>query len=182
MCDPISASIALTVVSGAFSAYSSIKQGQAQADAANYSAQVARNNQVLADRAAADAIDRGNVAADQKASQVRQLIGKQRASLAANGVDVNSGSAVDITTDTAGFGTLDVLTARANAEREALGYKTQGMNYQNQAQLDEMKASSALDAAPLSAAGSLLSTGGSVAKQWYSFNNPYTPYFGGGAP
>ena len=45
--------------------------------------------------------------------------------MAANGVDLSSGSPLDILGDTAMYGELDALTIRSNAEREAYGYRVQ---------------------------------------------------------
>ncbi|WP_332774437.1 hypothetical protein [Pseudomonas sp. ESBL1] len=82
-------------------------------------------NAAFAGEAANDAIKRGEFEADQSRIDTRNMIGAQRAGFAANGVDVNSGSAADIQDDTAALGELDALTIKNNAAREAWGYRTQ---------------------------------------------------------
>ena len=70
-------------------------QGQAAQQQATYNAAVARNNQIIADRKAADAKERGEIEAQRNELRTRQLIGQQRASAAARGVVVDEGSALD---------------------------------------------------------------------------------------
>jgi len=60
--------------------------------------------------------------------------------LSERNVAVNRGSALDIIGDTAMFGKLDALTTRNNAEREAIAYEAQGMNYNAQASIDKLSA------------------------------------------
>lgn len=135
--------------------------GAANAEAATFQAQIAANNQAaalrnaeatrrnkevaernkqasleqaaLADMSAQDALDRGDVAIRNNADATRRLQGRQRAVLAANGVLVDNGSALDLVTETAGIGALDQLTIRSNAEREALGLKQQARNFRTNA-------------------------------------------------
>ena len=166
--------IAATVISTAMQAMSQIQAGQAAAAQADYQAGVARNNQILAERAAKDALERGKIAEHRQQMATQQLIGRQRAVLASSGVKTDVGSALDITVDTAGIGELDALTIRSNAEREALGFRTQGMNFQAEAGLAKARGASALSAGYTGAFGTLLSSGGSVASKWYSFNDKGT--------
>ena len=116
------ASLALSAIGTGASIYGQMQQGQAASAQANYKAAVDRNNAILASRAAADARAQGEVAAAKQAQQNAQLVGRQRATLAGNGVVVDTGSALDLTTETKGQGALDQLTIRNNAERQALGF------------------------------------------------------------
>ena len=77
------------------------------------------------DRAAADAIARGDEAANQTAAAGRALTGAQRAALAAQGIDIESGSASDVISSDERLNALDVMTIHNNADREALGLKQQ---------------------------------------------------------
>lgn len=173
-------SIAGTVLGAAFTAYGQIQQGKAAAAQAEYQAAVGRNNAILAQRAADDARLRGEEAARRKAVDNRQLIGRQRAVLAANGVLVDQGSALDITSDTAEIGKLDELTIRSNAEREALGYEAQGMNFNASSQLNQMRADNALSSGYGAAFGTVLTGAGSVASKWYQFKKEGVWGSGGG--
>lgn len=172
MCPPViaAASLAMAVIGTVMSVKGQTDQSKAAAAQANYQAAVGRNNQILAQRAADDARLRGEEAARKQKTNTSQLLGKQRAMLAANGVLVDSGSALDLTTDTAGIGKLDELTVRSNAEREALGYEAQGMNFQAGSELKGLEATNALSAGTSGAAGSLFAGVGSVANKWYQFD------------
>jgi len=81
------------------SAMGSMQQSQAASSAANYQAQVARNNQTVADWKAKDALARGQVSEDQRRMKTSLQIAAQRAAMAGNGSDVNTGSAIDIVGD-----------------------------------------------------------------------------------
>ncbi|AQW29128.1 hypothetical protein JK151_08855 [Ralstonia syzygii subsp. celebesensis] len=101
------------------------------------------------------------------ASRMRtaQLKSSQRTALAANGVDLGSDSAVNVLTSTDVMGGIDANTIAANAVRAAFGYRTQATNFQNDAL---MKRASASAISPIgSAAGTLLSSAGQVAGNWY---------------
>lgn len=162
-------SIASTALGAGMTAVGQIQQGRAAAAQANYQSQVANNNRILAMRAADDALHRGKIAETQQRFKTRQLIGLQRASLASNGVLVDTGTALGLTVDTAGIGELDALTVRDNAAREADRFRQQGANFAAESELLALKAKSS---SGLGAAfGTLLTGAGSVAGKWYDYNN-----------
>lgn len=107
---------------------SSMQQGNAQNAQAQAAATTARTNAGYANKAAADAITRGTYDADIQRIRTSQSIGTQRAAMAANGGQVNSGSNATIQEDTAQLGELDALTIQNNAAREAYGYKVQALS------------------------------------------------------
>jgi hypothetical protein len=78
----------------------------------------------IAEMLSSDAIARGNTAAQRVGMQGRQMIGSQRVGLAAQGITLDSGSALDATTDTAKFSAMDEQMIRNNAAREAWGIRT----------------------------------------------------------
>lgn len=151
MCEPTTIA-ALTVAATGLQAFGSIQQG-------NYQAAVARNNQIIANRAADDATERGIEAERQQRMKTQQVLGRQKAAMAANGLDISSGSPVDILSDTARFGEYDALTIRSNAEREAYGYRTQAAQYGAEAKM-------AKRSGYLNAAGSLLTGASKVGSQF----------------
>lgn len=109
-------------------------------------------NAAFAEQAALDATRRGEFESDQSRIANRELIGAQRAGFAANGVDVNSGSAANLQDDAAALGELDALTIRNNAAREAWGYRTQSAQ-------NVMAAQNARASARSAVTGTLLSAG-----------------------
>lgn len=160
------AAVAVSAVGVGASVMGASAQADAQSKNLAYQAAVARNNTILAQRASADALARGQVAQQNQAAAGRQLLGKERATLASNGVDVNSGSALDITTDTAGENKLDQLTVLSNAQREADGFTAQGGNFNAQAALD----TAAADNQGSGVLGTAFAGAGSVAAKWYDFS------------
>lgn len=87
--------------------------------------QMYARNADIAEYQADDAIARGELDAKRMRRRTKQVIGSSRVSMAAQGVDVNQGSAVDTQADAAYLGELDALTIKSNAAKEAWGYKTQ---------------------------------------------------------
>ena len=233
MCDPVSlavVAIGSTVLGSVQQAGAQKAAGKANAEAAEFQAQIAANNQAvalrnaeatrrnkevaernrlgaleaadLADMSAQDALDRGAVAITNNAEATKKLIGRQRAVLAANGVLVDSGSALDIVSETAGIGALDQLTIRSNADREALGLRQQARNYRTTAKnfategeniettaqnfeteagnfgiertAKTSAASYSRKAGSAAATQTMISGIGNVATKWYAFNSGTT--------
>ncbi len=112
------------------SAYAESKSIKAQS---KYEAQQLELNSKLADLQAKDAEHRGKQDVANYKTEVNKLIGSQRASMAAQGIDVNDGSALDVQMDTKEMGALDALTIKNNAFREAMGFKIESVDYQGQA-------------------------------------------------
>lgn len=170
MCYVAAIPLVMTAVAGAVSAYSASQQSKAASGQAKYQEGVARNNEILAKRAADDARERGRIDEMNQRFKTNQLVGRQRASLAANGVDVGSGSAIDLIQDTFKIGETDALTIRANAERDAAAYLAQGANFAGEAGLYRSSGQNIRGALPFELGSTALSTAGSVAGQWYNYN------------
>lgn len=187
MSGPISAStlaaisIGTTALSTGLSVMGQISQQNAQAQAASaaqaqavYQAQVARQNQELMNRQAADAEQRGRVAEENRRRMTAQQIGQQTAGLAAQGTDF-TGTETDILGDTKAAGELDAQTIRANAAREAYGYKIQAAGYGNTSTLETTRAAnSTYTPNYLGAGASLLAGASSLGEKWWRFqqNDP----------
>lgn len=103
-------------------------QGQAIKARAAYQGVIAKINAEMAEMSAEDAIKRGDISARDYQKEVDGMIGMQKVAYAAQGVDVNFGSAADIQAETRMFGALDALTIKNNAWREAWGYKVEALN------------------------------------------------------
>lgn len=102
-------------------------QGNAAKAQAGQQALQQRTNALYAQDAANDAQKRGAYDADLQRVRTGQAIGTQRAAMAGNGGEVNSGSNALLQEDTAALGELDALTIQNNAAREAYGYKVQAL-------------------------------------------------------
>ncbi len=102
--------------------------GALAADAAGaYNKSMAEYDARQLDDLAKDAIARGEEEAGRVGEEGRLVVGKQRAALAAQGLDVSTGTAADIIAQTMEANDRDIQTVRANAAREALGLQVQGM-------------------------------------------------------
>ncbi|MBJ9142283.1 hypothetical protein [Citrobacter koseri] len=156
MCGPV-AFVAASIAMSAVQAYNQRQQGK-------YAKAVAEQNADIAESQAQDAINRGNIEADQRRREMRQRAGTAAATMGATGAELSSGTALDIFGDNAQFGTLDALTTVNNAQREAYGYQVQGMNAIAQGNAAQSQARAAVTqtllTAPLKAYGAYQMGGG----------------------
>lgn len=134
----------------------------------SYEAQAAvdRNNAQISEWQADDAIRRGRVDAMAARRRARQVGGRQRAAIAASGVDMTTGSALEMLTDTQFFGEVDVNTLQDNAAREAWALRNQAAGYKSEADL--MRARASAESPMMAGVTSLLTSAGRVASNWYS--------------
>lgn len=175
MCIPVAAaataSLILTGVGTAASMYGQMQQGKAQQGMYNYQAGVDRNNKIISDRYANDAIERGKEAEAEQRRKTQQIIANQRVGFAANGIDLGSDVISETLSDSAMLGELDALTVRSNAAREAYGYKVQGMNYEASAQNSILAGKNARSAGRTAAMSTLLSGAASVGGSYTDFKS-----------
>jgi hypothetical protein len=158
MCEPTTIALALTAVTAAVSAKGAYDQGQV-------SKQVGRNNQIMAEYAAQDAVRRGEdeaLAARRKGDQIK---GAARANMAAKGLDLSSGTAADLQDQTDFFSENDQNMARFNAQRDAWAARSSGNAAAAQGDAAARQGS-------LSAFGTVLGAGSQVASRWGDFTIP----------
>ncbi len=160
--------IASTVIGTAISAYGAYESGVQGKALAGYQAQVANNNATIAKQNADYATEAGNSKAQIQDLQTRALIASETAAQGSSGLDVNSGSAVDVRRGSAAMGTLSELNIRNDAAREAYGFQQQGVNYTAEGQLDQYKGANAMRAGEISAIGSIV---GGAAKTYDMVSN-----------
>lgn len=158
--------LALSAVGTAVSVVGQMQNAAAQQKVANYQAQVAENNALLAKEQAKQTTAAGEAATMQQQMKTRATVGAIRAAQGASGVDVDTGSNVDVRSSAAELGQLDALTIRSNAARQAYGYETGATSQQAQAGLDRAAGAQAGTAGLFGAAGSLLSGASSIASQY----------------
>lgn len=171
-------SLAATAGSGILGAFGASQAADATAASNDYKAQVARNNAIIADRNAAAARDSGNVQAQTNDLKTRAKGGDALVAQAANGLDVGSGTNVNVRNSIEDIGHLDTLTILNNASKNAAGFKAQGMNFTAEGQLDTAAASNARTAGEFNVATSLLGTAGSFSSKWAGYSR--SGVFGGG--
>ncbi len=103
------------VVGTAVSAFGAIQAGNAQNDVAQYNAKIAGNN-ATAER------ERASYDAGLIKDERRRVIGSQRAAMAANGLEISTGSPVAVLGDTTGQSEMDVLARIYSGESAATAY------------------------------------------------------------
>lgn len=162
-------STAATLASGAISAVGSIEKGQASSAAAKYNAGIAQNNATIAQQNATFAGQEGQQNAAIAEGKTRAQVGAITAAQAANGVEVNSGSALDVRSSAAELGELNAINIRANAARQAYGFQTEATSDQAQAQLNKSQAQSDSTAGYISAGSTLLSAAGNKNNNYSDF-------------
>lgn len=145
------------IIGIALSALGTLATASAQSAAANAQAQQDQMNKVIAQNNANDARDQGVADAQDLQLRNKARLGTQQNILSERGISVSSGSPLDILGDTAAMGKLDELTAVNNAERKAVAYETQSIQYDYQSKVDKLQAKNAMTAGVLGALGGVAS-------------------------
>jgi hypothetical protein len=119
------------------SGVSAVSQAKDTRNEASWSAAQLRTNASYSRMRAEDAKARGGASAMAAVVKARMTVGSQRAALAAQGIDISSGSALDVQVNTAELSDIDIMTIKNNAAREAWGYGVQAGDYDQQAKMAE---------------------------------------------
>jgi hypothetical protein len=170
--DPVSlavVSIGSTVLSAGVGAIGAIQQGNAAAASANYQAQVAKNNQTIAEQNATYSRQAGQAETEAEGMKTASIVGAAVAGQGAAGVDPTTGSPADVVRGTRETRRLDTLNIVQNAELRARGFDIQGSNFGAQSHLDRLTASNAQTAGLYGAGASLLGGASSVATKWQKY-------------
>ncbi len=161
MCNPM----ALMIGGAAFHAVGAMNQAEAQKNAYEYQAQIARNNATIQQHNAKLSMEQGVIEEQNQRLKVAAMFGDQRASMAANGLDLGEGTASDLLATTEFMGNRDALTIRDNASRKAWAYRVQGQNFLDDA---AFKSATAGGINPMVAgATSLLDSATSFSDTWF---------------
>jgi hypothetical protein len=168
MCDPQMAVYAQGAGAAA-STVGSYYAAKGQQIAAKSQANLDDINARMADNQARDALVQGQQEEQNIKLKTAQVKGSQKAAIAANGIDISDagvGTTVNnILSSTEVMGQTDANTTRANAVKQAWGYKMQGVNYRNDALMQRTTAKSI---SPwMQAGGTLLTSAASVAATKY---------------
>jgi len=136
MCEPVTLAIAgtaLAVAGSAVSGYMGVQQAKGEA-------KIARRNATMKSAEAADAISRRDEDNQTLARKYAAIRGSQTAAMAANGVDVDFGSAGGTLQDTGMFYGEDAARLNDNADNEIRGIDISASNYRAQADAARSKA------------------------------------------
>lgn len=144
-------------------------QAESAAAMANYQAQVARNNATIAEQNAQQSIAVGQRNAEDQSYKTAATVGSIKAAQAANGIDVNSGSPLDVRTSQTDLGRLDALTIINDAQQKAYDYRAQKTNFLAEADLQSAKASYAQEAGSIGMLSSLVGGISSFSNKWSNY-------------
>lgn len=154
MCLPLAAGLA--IASGVTSAMGALASGQQQKAQADYNAAVAKQN--AAQEVAAYQDERG-AQVDERTKfwrQAGQIKGQQVAAMAANGIDVGSGSAARLQEDTQTLANEDATNLYRNQQNKAKGYLINASNYTAEATAAKMQGDAAVTNSYFGAVESIL--------------------------
>jgi len=163
MCAPALA-LPLMIASTAVSAGGAVLSGIGQKQVLDYQAQVADQNSKLAENQAQDSIQNTNLEAQRRYREISQTKGAQTAAMAANGVDLNFGSAVDVQRDTAMIGAEDLTQLYKAGNEQIKGFEINAFNYRSQAAGDRARGRGALMDGIFKGLGTALSGASQAAK------------------
>jgi hypothetical protein len=158
---------ALAIGGGIVKGAGAIQQAKATDQADKYNSAVARENAQLATQNADWTAAEGEQQVGMAGLEGQQKSGQIKSAQAANGVDVNSGSALGVQQSQSEMNMLNQMNIRSNAARAAYGYQVQSTQDIGQAQLDTAAGKAALQAGDTAALGDILS-GGASAGQYMS--------------
>lgn len=152
----------IAAVGAVVSAAGTVMAAQSASANAKYQAQVANNNATIAQQNSQYAIKASEAQAANQGQAGRASLARIRTAQAASGIDVNSGSAVDVQTSQAETNQQNTANTLNNGLLQAYGYRTQATNFSAQAGLDSAESGQDETAGEIGAAGSLLSSASSI--------------------
>ena len=140
MCNPV----VLIAAAAGVSAVGSVVSGIGQKQVLDYQARVADQNAQLAEDQAQDSIQNTNLEAQRRYRDLAQTKGRQVAAMAANGIDLNFGSAVDVQRDTAATGAEDLAQIYKGGNERTRGFEITAFNSRAEAIGDRARGKGAL--------------------------------------
>jgi hypothetical protein len=155
-----------------YAAQSQKAQLESQASSMRFQSDISELNAAQAEFTAQQIMRAGQQRQGQIGLRAGKIKSSQRASMAARGIDLGVGSAVETIATTDLMKEIDMLTVNADTVRSAESARQQRQNYLTASAMQDVSASnlagSASTISPFMAAGtSILGSAGSVANAWY---------------
>lgn len=158
-----------TLLSAGVGAAGAAQTASSAAAANRYQQQVYLNNQTIAEQNARQAASAGAVQAENRSLQTRAALGREVAGEAASGIDVTTGSPIDVQSSTRQVGRLSQLTDISNADLEAYGYRAQATSAGASAGLAGAAATNAQRAGTVGVVSSLLGGASQFGSKWANY-------------
>ena len=166
MCNPAAIQAVVVIASTAYSVQTQRAQGKYQKGVADYNARVDENE---AQRTREVGVEAENVHRRKAAA----LLSEQRAQLGAAGVELGSGSPLQLQEDTVALGEADALRIRSNYEAKAESLETGAGLTRSKGDAAKTFADKKSAGTILGAAGKVLGTG--VADKWFTPDSAGSP-------
>ena len=162
MCNPMVIMAVATVASTAMAYKARVDQGKFQKGTSRYNARVAENQAQETRRA-------GTEAENAQRLKTARLLAKQRAQLGASGIELGSGSALQLQEDTLTLGEADALRIRSNTGSRVGALETGAELTLAQGDYAQTAGTNAGVGTLLSGGAAVLGTG--VADKWFTPNS-----------
>jgi hypothetical protein len=155
-----------------FNAKSQALQLESQSSSLAFQADMSRLNAVQAEFTAQQIMRAGNLKQGQVSLRAGKIKSSQRASLAARGIDLGVGSAVETIATTDLMKEIDMLTVNSETVRSAEAARLQRQNYLTQAAIQDVSAENVMASSrtispTMAATSSLLGSASTVANAWF---------------
>ena len=137
--DPVTPALIAAAAGGV--AYMGYQQQSAQDDMKRYQAQVAANNAAVAKQQMQNAQNQGQLALQQQQIKNASALSGLRAQMAASGLDLNSGSPLNMQASQQMMGNLSDQNIRDSTTNQMYGLSASAMNQNANSQLDNYQAS-----------------------------------------
>lgn len=151
------------------SGVSAYQSAQASAKASDYQANIYGQNYAIAQSNAIMERQGGIDESRRIKLQTASNIASQKVAMAASGVDINDGSALDLMDSTKYYGEMDALTTYKNANSRALAYEAEAENYLTQSKMSSSIAENHRKTSLLSGLGNSLTGYGKISSHWYNY-------------
>lgn len=155
-----------TVLGGVVGAVGAEGKGAADQAMYNYQAGVAQLNKKIALQNAEYTREAGAQQGYQSGLRTAQVVGQQKVAQSGSGIDVNTGSAKQVRTDTLALGEVDQQTIAKNVARRAYGYEVEAATKEAEAGADLVAGREARKAGDINAITSILGSVSSVSSKW----------------
>lgn len=180
MCNPVLIVMAVsTIATGYMAKQQAEQQADYQEGVGEYNARVEENE---AQKVANKGVQEENIHRE----KVARLAATQKAQFAARGVDVSSGSPLDIQQETIEFGNIDALRIRESFQEQSASLMTQSglTRHESKAQagFTRQKGKNKFTGSLLSAASTSFAGKGGIASKWFSPNSAAIVSSRGSAP
>lgn len=160
MCDPVTLTIAATAVA----AGGQIMKGVGESQQYRYQANIDDQNAQLAAQQANDSNQNTNLEAQRRYRDASKVQGEQTAAMAANGLDLNFGSPVNVQQDSKMIANEDIAQIYKGGFERTRGFDINSWNYQSQAAAGRAKAKGAVMQGIFGAASTALGGASQVGK------------------